>query len=130
MPIAIVDFMRRYRDAFNALDGNGVARLYAVPSGIVDATGYTHWASFEAIRDNMIALCDLYRENGFERADFTENACIEQGKVGAVVDLNWIVARHNGAEPWRFNASYNLIRHDGDWRVQLCTAYEEKRLNA
>jgi hypothetical protein len=32
MPLEIRQFFERYRDAFNALDGEAVATLYAVPS--------------------------------------------------------------------------------------------------
>ena len=121
-------FFECYRDAFNQFDGDAVARLYALPSGIVDDTGYAHWADFDAIRGNMTALCDLYRADGFERAEFAEAAFIDQGAVGAVVDLSWTIRRKDGAAPRRFNTTYNLIRRDGDWRVQLCTAYQESRL--
>jgi hypothetical protein len=50
-------FFEQYRDAFNALDGEAVAKLYAVPSGIAQGAKYEHWPSFEPIKNNMVALC-------------------------------------------------------------------------
>ncbi len=126
----IRDFLELYRDAFNRLDGEAVARLYAVPSGIASDKGYTHWASFEPVRDNMVALCDLYRKKGFSKASFEVASFLAQGDGFAIVDLAWRIDRVDGQAPWRFNTTYNLVRTAEDWKVLLCTAYEEKRLDS
>lgn len=130
MPPPLREFFERYREAFNRLDGEAVARLYAVPSGIVSDRGYTHWPSFEPIAENMVALCRLYRDNGFVSTAFEPVAFIAQGEDLAVADIAWTIERTNGQEPWRFNTTYNLMRTAEGWRVLLCTAYQEKRLNA
>jgi hypothetical protein len=93
-------------------------------------SGYTHWSAYEPIRDNMVALCRLYRENGFVEASFEHGQFIEQGPQYAVADIRWIIARIGNQPPWQFSTTYNLIRTDRGWRVLLCTAYSEKRLNA
>ncbi|MDR0777508.1 MAG: nuclear transport factor 2 family protein [Azonexus sp.] len=130
MPTEIRAFFDRYRDAFNALDGEAVAQLYAVPSGIVSAQQYTHWPVFEPIAENMAALCKLYADHGFRSASYEPSAFIQQGEHCAVSDLSWVIERTEGQEPWRFNTTYNLLRTPEGWRVLLCTAYEERRLNA
>jgi uncharacterized protein (TIGR02246 family) len=130
MPSEIRAFFDSYREAFNRLDGEAVARLYAVPSGIVSDRGYTHWQSFEPIAQNMVALCELYAENGFASAAYEPVAFIEQGNDLAVADVSWNIERTDGQEPWRFNTTYNLMRMAKGWRVLLCTAYREKRLTA
>jgi hypothetical protein len=129
MPTDIQQFFQRYRDAFNALDGAAVAGLYAVPSGIAQDRQYTHWATPEPIRHNMVALCDLYRQRGYVRADFEPGAFLPQGDDHAVVDLQWTIEWSTGAEPWRFGTTYNLVRTEDGWRVLLCTAYAETRLH-
>jgi len=129
MPPSIRAFFESYREAFNRLDGEAVARLYAVPSGIVSDRGYTHWSSFEPIAENMLALCKLYGENGFASAAFEPVAFITQGEDLAVADVSWTIERTNGQEPWHFNTTYNLMCTAEGWRVLLCTAYQEKRLN-
>lgn len=130
MTADIREFFEQYRAAFNRLDGAAVARLYAVPSGIASDKGYTHWASQESVRGNMVALCDLYRANGFSSARFEEAFFLAQGEHFAVADLAWQIDRTDGQAPWRFNTTYNLIRTAEGWRVLLCTAYDEKRLDA
>lgn len=129
MPPEIRAFFDSYREAFNRLDGEAVARLYAVPSGIVSDRGYTHWSSFEPIAENMVALCKLYAENGFASTVYQLAAFIGQGEHNAIADLSWTVERTNGQEPWRFNTTYSVMRTVEGWRVLLCTAYQEKRLN-
>ena len=130
MPADVQRFFEDYRDAFNRLDGDAVARLYCVPSGIAHDKGYTHWPTFESVRANMVALCDLYRSHGFESAHFEPSSFQAQGEKFGVADLAWTVDRRDGQEAWRFRTSYNLMRTDEGWRVLLCTAYEEKRLDA
>ncbi|MFN7211990.1 MAG: hypothetical protein ACK5US_03495 [Lysobacteraceae bacterium] len=123
-------FFDTYRDAFNRLDGEAVARLYAIPSGIASDTGYEHWTAFDPIRDNMVALCRLYRDHGFVQARFEPGTFIAQGVQYAVADLHWHIARAGDSPPWVFSTTYNLIRTVDGWRVLLCTAYSEERLNA
>ena len=130
MPDAIRAFFEQYRDAFDRLDGEAVARLYAVPSGIASDSGYTHWSTFEAIRNNMVELCRHYRDNGYSRAQFEAGGFLPQGEDFAVADLAWRIERVDGQDPWRFNTTYNLMRTDEGWRVLLCTAYSEKKLPA
>jgi hypothetical protein len=127
MPRAIRKFFEAYRDAFNRLDGEAVARLYAVPSGIAQDGKYEHWDSFDPIRKNMIALCKLYHDRGYRGASFDVDTFLAQGEDFAVADLRWRID-WDGAEPWRFNTTYNLLRTDAGWRVLLCTAYSEGKL--
>lgn len=129
MPVEIQRFFERYRDAFNALDGDAVAALYAVPSGIVDSSSYTHWTEEGSIRQNMHALCDLYRQHGYVRASFEERTFVEQGADFAIADIKWRIER-NAQAPWEFATTYNLMRQQGQWKVLLCTAYSEQRLSS
>lgn len=119
-------FFERYRDAFNALDGEAVAKLFVVPSGIGSETGYTHWPSFEAIRENMVGLCRRYREQGYRRATFVPMAVERPGERSVVVELRWRIERHDGESPWVFNTRYDLTRTLAGWRVRLVTLYDEK----
>ena len=129
MPADIRAFFESYRVAFNALDGEAVARLYAVPSGIASDTGYTHWPTLEPIRENMVALCELYRESGYVSAEFEPVAFIAQGEHFGIADLEWEI-QWREKESSRFNTTYNLMRTGEGWRVLLCTAYSEQRLSA
>ena len=130
MPRDVTEFFEQYRDAFNRLDGGSIADLFCVPSGIVSDCGLTAWQSREPIAENMVALCALYRANGYKRAHFQPHHFIPQGDDFAVADVAWTIEREAGAEAWRFHTTYNLRRTAEGWRVVLCTAYEEKRLNA
>ena len=128
LPHSIQAFFDEYAAAFNALDGDAVARLYAVPAGIVDAGGSTHWPDFEAIRANMVAVCRLYRDDGFVWARFAPSAHIAQGEIFAVADVAWTIELDGGRPPKIFNTTYNLMRVGPAWRVLLCTAYGEPKL--
>ena len=130
MPRDVTDFFEQYRDAFNRLDSDAIANLFCVPSGIVSDDGLTAWQSREPIVENMVALCALYRANGYKQADFQPSRFIAQGADFAVADVAWTIEREAGAEPWHFHTTYNLRRTTEGWRIVLCTAYEEKRLNA
>ncbi len=128
MPNEIRAFFEAYRDAFNALDGKAVAHLYAEPSGIAQDGKYTHWATEQAVAENMVKLCELYEGKGFVRTDFSPGQCIHQGENHAVADVQWRIEWNAGQEPWQFQTTYNLIHTQEGWRVLLCTAYTESAL--
>jgi ketosteroid isomerase-like protein len=130
MPRDVTEFFEQYRDAFNRLDGAEIANLYCVPSGIVSDGGLTAWQSREPITKNMTDLCALYRANGYKQAHFQPNQFFSQGADFAVADVAWTIERERGAAPWHFHTTYNLRRTAEGWRVVLCTAYEEKHLDA
>ncbi len=128
MPSEIRAFFEAYRDAFNALDGKAVARLFAEPSGIAQDGKYTHWATEQAVAENMVKLCELYEGKGFVRAEFSPGQFINQGENHAVADLRWRIEWNAGQEPWQFQTTYNLVHTREGWRVLLCTAYTESAL--
>jgi ketosteroid isomerase-like protein len=128
MPREIKEFFESYRDAFNALDGNAVAELYAEPSGIAQNGVYTHWPQRQPVAENMAALCRLYQDKGFVRADFEPHQFIEQGSNHAAADLQWRIEWNSGQEPWHFKTAYNLVRTARGWKILLCTAYTESAL--
>ena len=130
MPRDVMSFFEQYRDAFDHLDGNAVAALYCVPSAIADQRGLTSWTSREQIIENMTALCQLYQSNGYKSAHFVPGQYLLQGSDFAVADVEWTIERQGNLEPWCFRTTYNLRRTEDGWRVLLCTAYEEKLLNA
>jgi hypothetical protein len=76
----------------------------------------------------MVALCQLYRERGFVRAEFEERQFIDQGEHFAVADLHWRIDWNQGQDPWDFGTTYNLVRTSEGWKVLLCTAYSEAAL--
>jgi len=76
----------------------------------------------------MNALCDIYREKGYVKAEFEPVAYIAQGEQYAVADLRWTIEWDKGEEPWQFNTTYNLVRTNAGWQVLLCTAYTEDKL--
>jgi ketosteroid isomerase-like protein len=128
MPKDVARFFESYRDAFNSLQGEAIAELYAEPSGIAQGGVYTHWPNRAPVTENMNALCELYRDKGYVKADFEPVAYIEQGEQYAVADLRWRIEWSKGEEAWEFNTTYNLVRTAAGWRVLLCTAYTEDKL--
>ena len=47
MPRDVSNFFEQYRDAFDRLDGDAIADLFCIPSGIVSDGGLTAWQSRE-----------------------------------------------------------------------------------
>lgn len=128
MPSDIQAFFERYCAAFNALDGEEVARLYAEPSAIAQDGAFTVWTKRSDVQDNMTKLCQLYRERGYVSATFEEGAYLQQGADYAIADVRWHIVWASGQEPWDFNTTYNLVRTAEGWRVLVCTAYTESKL--
>ncbi|WP_148716564.1 hypothetical protein [Chitinolyticbacter meiyuanensis] len=129
LPGSLAAFFASYRAAFDALDGEAVATHYHEPSGIVTAEGYVHWPKRADACANMVALCALYREQGYATAGYELVAYLPQGLHGAFVTLAWQITRRDGLPPWRFHTAYNLLHTAAGWHVLLCTAYDEQRLD-
>ena len=127
MPADIRQLFDAYRDAFNRLDGRAVSAFYQVPSMISHSSNAGLFADTETLIANNEALCAMYRDSGFVRAEYVESASIEQGDHFFVADLAWTIHRDNQA-PQRFNTTYQLVRR-GDaaaaWKIEHVAAYSE-----
>ena len=124
-------FFEHYRDCFNRLDGDAVADAWHVPSGIADSLGdggaarVTAYADDAALRANMRALCDVYRRNGFARAEFGLLDHVALGANHAFAHLHWTLRRADGSELQSFRTGYQLARTAAGPRALLAVAYQE-----
>lgn len=124
-------FFDRYQDAFNRLDGDAVADLWHVPSGIADSHGaadggrLTWWPEAAPMRANHRALCAHYRQAGYGAARFTIDQVVPLGPDHAFARLQWTLTRADGSLLQRFGTGYQLLRTAQGPRVLLCTAYQE-----
>jgi len=122
-------FFEAYRAAFNRLDGDAVAALWHVPSGIADsrdgAGRLTWWADAATLRANHVALCEVYRRNGYHQADFVIEQHQPLGAHHAFACLHWTLTRADGSLLQAFHTGYQLLRTAQGWRVLLATAFEE-----
>ena len=124
-------FFATYRDAFNRLDGDAVADLWHTPSAITntrsaEATAQlTLWPDDVPMRANHRALCEIYRGNGYQHADFEIVDCIGLGAHHAFANLHWTLWRDDGSLLQDFHTGYNLLRTAAGPRVVLVTQYEE-----
>jgi len=118
-------YFSAYRDAFNHLDGDAVADLWHVPSGIAQGDGVTWWGEDAPMRANHRALCARYRSAGYGRADFEIVHHEPLGAGHAFVRVQWTLWRRDGTPLQGFGTGYQLVRTAQGPRVLLCTAFEE-----
>lgn len=125
------EFFERYRDAFNRLDGEAVGGAWHVPGGIADSHGQggmarvSMYADDAALRANMHALCDVYRNNSFGSAEFELLDHVALGANHAFAHLQWVLHRADGSELQRFRTGYQLARTGDGPRALLAVAYQE-----
>ena len=129
MPTEIKQFFDNYRDAFNRLDGRGVSAHYHVPSMISSSASEGLFVDVDALIANNTALCEIYRDNGFVRADYAENTAIRQGDDFFLADFSWTIQwRDKPAQ--QFNTTYQLVKRGAEnraWKIEHVTAYSEKQ---
>ncbi len=127
----VLAFFRRYRATFDRLDGDAVAALWHAPSTIADtAPGSAHarvtaWPDEAPMRDNMRALCALYRDNGYHRAEFELAGHLPLGRDQSFAQLDWTLFRRDRSVLQRFATGYHLVRAEGGVRVLSAAAYQE-----
>ena len=121
-------FFTRYRDAFNAGDGDAVAALWHVPSSIADtrsgAARVTCWTDETVMRANMLALSGVYRGVADHAWAFELLEHIPLGAKHAFSHVSWVMTRGENALQ-RFSTGYQLGQFDKGWQVLFCTAYQE-----
>jgi hypothetical protein len=124
-------FFETYRDRFNRLDADAVADTWHSQSGIAhpakdgDFAAYTMWASDAPMRENMRALCDLYRSNDYSHAEFELDRHEAMGKHHAFAVVQWTLKRRDGSLLQSFKTGYNLMQTEHGPRVILATQFEE-----
>ncbi len=127
----VQSFFESYRVAFNRLDGDGVAGLWHTPSGIThrakgaDHAALTTWTELAPMCANMRALCDAYRNNGYDHAEFTLDRCETMGDHHAFAVISWTLFRADGSTLQQFKTGYNLMRTADGPKVILVTQFEE-----
>jgi ketosteroid isomerase-like protein len=122
--IQVDRFFKLYAAAFNSGDAAAVARHIAAPALLIERTAITLWSSEADVLAAMQRLLAFYRANGFASARCTIDRLLEQGHDNAVAHVFWTIERKD-APAWRFHTGYNLRRFGEDWRIVVCTAYEE-----
>ena len=121
-------FFRSYAAAYTEGDAVAVARHISAPSLLIGRTTIA-WSTEAEVVAAMEGLLAFYRRSHFKSARCKLGAVSAQGKDHAVVDVLWTIER-TGAVPWSFHTGYNLRRVAGDWRIVVCTAYEEMAARA
>ena len=123
-------FFEVYRDAFNRLDGDAVADLWndrsAITSRGADGVATLAWWSDEApMRANHRALCDVYRQAGYDHADFVIEQHLPLGPDHAFAHLHWRLWRLDGSLLQQFHTGYQLMRTAVGVRVLMVVAHQE-----
>ena len=121
-------FFGSYAAAYTEGDAVAVARHISAPSLLIDRTT-TIWSTEAEVLTAMEGLLAFYRRSNFKSARCELGPVVAQGKDHAVVDVLWMIER-TGAAPWSFHTGYNLHRAAGEWRIVVCTAYEEMAARA
>lgn len=123
------EFFERYRDAFNASNGDAVADLWHTPSMITDSRDgvarITLWDKNAEMRANMHALCELYRSAGAHQWSFDLIDHVALGSNHAFARIAWTMQHTDGTMMQSFATSYQLGRTAAGTRVLMCTAYQE-----
>lgn len=122
-------FFDRYRDAFNAGDGDAVADLWHHSSAITDSRDgharLTWWAEDAPMRANMHALCGIYRDVGPHTWSYEIRDHVALGPQHAFTHVAWTLSRASGEVLQRFCTGYQLADLPAGWKVLFCTAYQE-----
>lgn len=127
----VEQFFEAYRDNFNRLDGDAVADAWHPQSAITHRSkdakhaDVKMWTEDTPMRENMRALCDVYRNAGYANANYTLDEFVPLGQHHAFALLSWTIQRNDGSTMQSFRTGYNLMRGQDGVRVILATAFEE-----
>ncbi len=112
-----------YADAFNRFDVDAIAGFFRVPCLMVNADFVAPSLTDHALHAKMPALLTHHREQGSGRAQVTGLRCDAQGENLALAHVDWKVEVPGGPTDLIFRNSYNLARHDTDWKILVSTTH-------
>ena len=127
----VESFFEDYRARFNRLDGDAVADMWHTPGPIthrakgVNHAALTPWTEDAPMRANMRALCDVYRNDGYDHANFALDSCESMGEHHAFAVVSWTLTRADDSLLQQFKTGYNLMRTTDGPKVILVTQFEE-----
>jgi hypothetical protein len=129
--LEVTSFFDAYRDAFNRFDGQAVADLWHSPSAISHPAAQsgacvTSWASDEPMRQNHLALCQIYAKRSAHEWSFAISDHVALGADQSFANVTWTATTPLGSISERFQTAYLLIRASEGIRVAHCVQYEEK----
>ena len=122
----LLPFFAGYRDAFDRLDPDAIARHYHVPSMLIDGDACLIWTTEGQVLANMRALTAYYRADGFDHATFEVRDVLRLERDSVIVDISWVIDRTGDPAQRQFGTAYNLKRNEHGWRIAVCTAYQER----
>lgn len=122
--IDVPAFLDAYVAAFDALDPQRIARMYADPSAIYSGEGRPRWSTREALVASMASLCRAYSAMGYERATHELVERIPMGDKAAFILVRWTLHLVEGG-PVCFRAGYQLAVIDEEAQVVFVTAFQD-----
>jgi hypothetical protein len=119
---AVKAFLKEYADAFTAIDGARIARLYHTPCVTVRGDGSIHsFQSESELRAFFEPLADAYHRDGCCGWNYENLEVCTLGARSALVTMDWQMQRQDGSTIRRWKQSYNFVTVDGRLRILAST---------
>ena len=118
----VSEFLESYADAFNRVDGAGIAEMYHLPCLTVRGDGSIHeFCDLGQVRGFMTSVAKTYYEEGNRACSFDDLSVVPIGGECVLATLKWTLRDEEGAPIREWWQSYNLIRTKDGWRFLLST---------
>jgi ketosteroid isomerase-like protein len=115
-------FFDRYKDAFDAIDGQRIAALYHIPTVTMRGDGSIHsLQSRQELARFFQGVADDYQKDGYAGGRFDELQVSSIGGRSALATMDWQMQRRDGSLIRKWRQSYNLVRAGTGWQILVST---------
>ena len=125
MSESFAGYFRDYALAFDAFDPERIACFFHLPCLMVDRGGAAVLTTRDQLLENMRAVLEHHRQQGYARAAVCEIEAHRQAASLATAQLRWRILREDDSPLWDWRNSYQLVDYGEGWKIAVSTTHAE-----
>lgn len=118
------DYFANYARCYDDFNYERLAQYYFAPTLMVKNGSVVTLDTYAAVLSHLETLLASYREHGYKKGNLAGLEVQSLGYWGAFVTVHWIIDHVNGSILRDFRSSYNLFKHEDNWRILATTNHD------
>ena len=118
------EYFANFAKCYDNFDHERLAQFYFAPTLMVKNGSVVTLSTSSDVLAHLKNLLSSYREHGYKKGNVAGIEVQIMGDWSTLVTVHWIIDHTNGSIMRDFKSSYNLFKHNGDWRILTTTNHD------
>jgi NTF2-like protein (DUF6841) len=118
------EYFINYARCYDEFNPEHLSQFYFAPTLMVKDGSVVVLSTPEEIFGYLNGLLASYKEHGYKKGNIAGVEIKQLGGWTVAVTVHWIIDHVNGSILRDFYSTYNLFRHDSDWRILVTTNHD------